>query len=139
MTPTVSGPVRLIIGAGGATLIVSLFLPWADLDGVSRSGWELWTMSDVLFLIVGVFALGTAITGGRIGVFRPDVSLIGATDMLGVLSTVLLVWLVIFDFPAGADREIGVFLALAAAIAVAGGSGDYRVLRGAPVFPRLGG
>ncbi len=50
----------------------------------------------------------------------------------------LLVWLVIFDFPAAAGREIGVFLALAAAIAIAGGSGDYRVLRGAPVFPRLG-
>ncbi len=85
MTQSVSGPVRLIIGAGGAMLIVSLFLPWADLDGVSRSGWELWTMSDVLFLIVGVFALATAITGGRIGVFRPDVSLIGATDLLGVV------------------------------------------------------
>ena len=139
MDASKSGPVRLIIGAGGAMLIVSLFLPWADLDGVSRNGWELWTMADALFLIAGAFALGTAITGGRIGVFRPDVSLIGATDVLGVVSTVLIAWLVIFDFPAGADREIGVFLALIAAIAIAGGSGDYRVLRGAPVFPRLGG
>jgi hypothetical protein len=48
----------------------------------------------------------------------------------------LIGWLVIFDFPAGASREIGVFLALIAAIALAGGAGDYRVLRGGSWFPR---
>jgi hypothetical protein len=54
----------------------------------------------------------------------------GATDLLGVVATMLIGWLIIFDFPAGASREIGVFLALIAAIAVAGGAGDYSVLRG---------
>src|SRR5688500_13207406 len=126
----------LIAGTGGVLLIVSLFLPWADVEGAGRNGWELWTMADVLFLIVGIVAIAAAITGGRVGVFRPDVSLIGATDLLGVVSTVLIGWLVLFDFPAGAGREAGVFLALVAAMVVAGGAGDYRVLRGAPVFPR---
>jgi hypothetical protein len=50
---------------------------------------------------------------------------------------VLMGWLLIFDFPAGADREIGAFLALIAAITIAGGAGDYRPLRGAPWFPRM--
>jgi hypothetical protein len=126
---TKPGPGQLIAGAGGGLLIISLFLPWADVDGVSRSGWELWTMGDVFLLIAGVTALGAAITGGRIGLFRPDLSLNGATDLLGVLATVLLTWLVIFDFPEGANREIGVFLALGAVVAIAGGAGDYRVLR----------
>ncbi len=41
-----------------------------------------------------------------------------------------------FDFPEGASREIGVFLALIGAMAVAGGAGDYAPLRGAPWFPK---
>jgi hypothetical protein len=70
-------------------------------------------------------------------VFRPDVTLIGAADLLSVVAIVLMGWLLIFDFPAGADREIGAFLALLAAITIAGGAGDYRPLRGAPWFPRV--
>jgi hypothetical protein len=139
MSTSQSGPGQLIAGAGGALLIVSLFLPWADAGGVSRSGWELWTMADVFFLIAALVAIAAAITGGRVGLFRPDMSLNGATDLLGVVSTVLIAWLIIFDFPAGASREIGVFLALIAAIAIAGGAGDYRVLRGGPWFPTTPG
>jgi hypothetical protein len=136
MTISKSGPGPLIAGAGGVLLITSLFLPWADVDGISRNGWELWTTADVLVLIVGVLAIGAAITGGRFGLFRPDVSLIGATDLLGVVTTVLIGWIIAFDFPVGASREIGVFLGLAAAMVVAGGAGDYRVLRGGSWFPR---
>ena len=123
------GPGQLIAGAGGVLLIISLFLPWADVRGASPSGWELWTMADVFFLIAGLVAITAAVTGGRIGVFRPDLSLNGATDLLGVVSTVLIGWYVLFDFPAGADREAGVFLALIAAMTIAGGAGDYSVLR----------
>jgi hypothetical protein len=136
MDTSQSGTGQLITAAGGVLLIISLFLPWADAGGVSRSGWELWTMADVLFLIVGVFAIGAAITGGRFGLLRPDLSLNGATDLLGVVATVLIAWLIIFDFPAGASREVGVFLALIAAAAVAGGVGQYRMPRGG-WFPRM--
>ncbi len=121
---------QLIAGAGGALLIISLFLPWADMDGVSRSGWELWTMADGLFLIGGCFALLAAITGGHVGVFRSDMSVNGATDLLGVVSTMLLTWLILFDFPAGASSEVGVFLALLGAMAMAGGVGQYRMPQG---------
>jgi hypothetical protein len=120
---------QLIAGAGGVLLIVSLFLPWADTQGISQSGWEFSTTTDVFLLIVGLVAIGAAITGGRIGFFRPDVSLNGATDLLGVVATVLLAWLLVFDFPAGADPAIGAFLALIAAIAIMGGAGDYSILR----------
>jgi hypothetical protein len=130
------GPGQLIAGAGGLLLIVSLFLPWAGAGNMDRTGWEFWTMADVFLLIVGLLAIGTAVTGGRVGVFRPDVSLRGATDMLGVVATILVAGLLLFDFPEGADREIGVYVALISAMAVAGGAGDYSVLRGAPLFPR---
>jgi hypothetical protein len=136
MTSTKSDPGRLICGAGGALLIVSLFLPWAGGAAADASGWELWTMADVFLLIVGLAAIAMALTGGRFGLFRPDMSLRGAADLLGVVATVLLIWLVFFDFPEGASREIGVFLALIGAMAVAGGAGDYATLRGAPLFPK---
>ena len=138
MTTGKRGPGPLIAGAGGVLLIVSLFLPWASAGGVDRSGWELWTMADVFLLIAALAAIGLALTGGQFGLFRPDLSLAGAADLLGVVSTVLLAWLLIFDFPDGAGREAGVFLALAGAIAVMGGAGDYGTLRGAPAFPRTG-
>ena len=135
MTSTNNSLGRLVCGAGGALLIVSLFLPWADAADVELSGWELWTMADVFLLIVGLAAIGNALTGGQFGLFRPDLSLGGAADLLGVVATVLLAWLLIFDFPEAASREIGVFLALIGAMAVAGGAGDYATLRGAPLFP----
>ncbi|HEY7456015.1 MAG TPA: hypothetical protein VH703_01970 [Solirubrobacterales bacterium] len=128
---------QLITGAGGVLLIVSLFLPWAGAGETSRTGFELLTVGDVFLLITGLVALAAAIAWGRIGVFRPDVSLDGAADLLGVVATILLVWLILFDFPADATREVGVFLALAAAIAIFAGVGDYSPFRGAPLFPRL--
>lgn len=136
MTSTNHGLGRLICGMGGAVLIVSLFLPWAGAADVDRSGWELWTTTDVFVLIAGLVAIGMALTGGHFGLFRPDLSLSGAADLLGVVATALLAWLIIFDFPEGASREIGVFLALIGAMAVAGGAGDYATLRGAPLFPK---
>ena len=140
MTSIRRGPGHLICGFGGALLIISLFLPWASAGDVDRSGWELWTMADVFLLLAGLAAIGAAVTGGRFGLFRPDLSLNGAADLLGVVATILLAWLIPFDFPEGASREIGVFVALASAMAVAGGAGDYGTLRrGDPLFPPSGG
>lgn len=136
MTSTEQRLGQLVCGAGGALLIVALFLPWAGGAAADLSGWELLTMADVFLLIVGVAAIGMALTGGHFGLFRPDLSLRGAADLLGVVATVVLAWLLIFDFPEGATREIGAYLALIGAMAVAGGAGDYATLRGAPLFPK---
>jgi membrane-bound metal-dependent hydrolase YbcI (DUF457 family) len=139
MTKKMPRHAQLITGAGGVLLIVSLFLPWAGTEEVDRTGFELLTMADVFLLIVGLVALAAALTRGRFGLFRPDLSLTGAADLLGVVATILVAWLILFDFPSGASREIGVFLALVATIAIAGGAGDYSTLRGAPLFPRIDG
>jgi hypothetical protein len=127
---------QLITGAGGVLLIVSLFLPWTDSAGADQTGFELLTMADVFLLIVGLVAIGAAFTWGRFGLFRADVSANGAADLLGVVATIVVAYF-LFDFPSGASREIGVFLALVATIAIAGGAGDYSTLRGAPLFPRI--
>jgi hypothetical protein len=125
---------RLLAGCGGALLIASLFMTWSESGGVGKSGWEVLTVSDVLFLIAGLFGLAAAITGGRFGFFRRDVSLNGATDILGLVSGILLAWLIAFDWPSGASRQAGVYLALVAATAVATGAGDFRITS---LFPRI--
>jgi len=139
MTTRRTGPGPPIAGAGGALLIVSLFLPWADAGGTEVSGWEMLAVGDVFFLLAGLIAIAAAVTGGRVGLFRPDVSFIGATDMLGVAASVMLGWLVFFDFPEGAGRELGVWLGLAGAVVQMMAAGDYSVLRGAPAFPPAAG
>ena len=133
MTATTPAYQRLIAGVGGALLIASLFLPWADVEGVNHTGWEFNTVAAVLFLLAGVFGIATAITGGQYGIGRPDVSLIGATDLLNTTSMALLAWL-IFDFPEHATRQPGVFGALISAAITAFAVADYRPLRGAPWF-----
>lgn len=128
---------QMVAGAGGVLLIVSLFLPWAGAEGADRTGFELLTMADVFLAIVALVAIAAALTWGRFGLFRPDMSLNGAADLLSVVATILLAWFILADFPSGASPEVGVFLALAATIAIAGGTGDYSVLRGASLFPRI--
>jgi hypothetical protein len=128
---------RLLAGGGGLVLVASLFLPWIDLgDGVSRSGWEAATTMDVLCLIAGLLGIAAAITGGRLGFFRPDVSLNGAADLVGVVATVLLAWWILFDLPQGASAAPGLFIALASAFAIACGAGDFRITS---FFPALAG
>lgn len=127
---------RLIVGVGGALLIATLFLPWADVDGINQTGWEFNTVAAVYFLIGGVFGIATAINGGQYGVCRPDVSLIGATDLLNTTSMLLFAWLIV-DFPERATRQPGVFCALISAAVTAFAVADYRPLRGAPWFPPI--
>lgn len=129
-TPT---HLRLIAGMGGALLIVTLFLPWANAAGVGQSGWQLNTVLAVYLLIVGLLGIATAITGGQYGIGRADVSLIGATDLLNTTAIVLLAWQ-IFDFPEAATRQVGVYGALALVTITGLAVADYRPLRGAPWF-----
>lgn len=130
---------RLIAGVGGASLTVALFLPWTDVQGVNRTGWEFNTVAAALFLVAGVFGIATAITGGQYGLGRPDLALIAATDLLNTTSMLLLAWLIPFDFPEHASRQPGVFVALISATATAFAVADYRPLRGAPWFPSITG
>jgi hypothetical protein len=125
---------RLLAGCGGALLIAALFLPWSEVGGGNRSGWETLDPTDVFLLITGLCGLAAAITGGRFGFFRPDLSLNGMTDIFGVVTGILIAWLILFDFPSGASREVGVYLALVGAVAIMTGAGDFRVTT---LFPRI--
>ena len=105
-----------IAAAGGVLLFIFLFLPWFG----DISGWEGQSSTDVYMLITAGVAVGAAVTGG--GDTRiPGVTKDGATALLGAVATVLLVWLIVFDFPEGVDRGIGIILSLVAAAMIAYG------------------
>jgi hypothetical protein len=127
---------RLLAGCGGVLLIASLFMNWAGYGETSRSGWETLDVADVLFLATGLCGIVAAATGGRFGFFRSDLSFNAMTDIFGVMSGTLIAWFLIFDFPDGASREIGVYLGLAGAWIVATGAGDFRVRA---AFPAVAG
>ena len=76
---------------------------------------------DGLLLISGLFGVAVAITGGRFGFFRRDLSLNGAADIVGVIAAILLTWLIAFDWPSGESRQAGAYVALAAAASIATG------------------
>jgi hypothetical protein len=125
---------RLLAGFGGALLIASLFMTWSDAPGVTQDGWESLSVWDVFLALIGACGIAAALTGGRFGFFRPDLSFNGMTDIFGVMAGILIAWLLLFDFPSGANREAGVYLALIGAAAVATGPGDFRVKS---LFPRI--
>ncbi|MDF0531575.1 hypothetical protein P0W64_12410 [Tsukamurella sp. 8F] len=128
---------RLICGTAGTAMVVALFLPWNLIQDADRITWGMWKLTFPLCAVLALCALTTAITGGQIGLNRPDVSIIGATDGLGVITTATLAWLLFYDSPAHASAQPALILALASAAAAAFGAADYRPLRGAPLFPRM--
>jgi hypothetical protein len=126
---------RLLAGFGGALLIGSLFMSWSAAAGVTRDGWQALNTWDVFLAITGACGIAAAITGGRFGFFRPDLSFNGMTDIFGVMAASLIAWLLLFDFSSGADRDTGVYLALVGAVLVATGAGDFRVTSLFPGIP----
>lgn len=131
------GAIRPVAAATGTALVASIFLPWADRAGSGQSVWDLEPGLGVLGLLAGLIGIAAAATDGRIGIFRPDVSTSGAADLFGVASAIAVGAFLAFGIPSGAGPEIGAFVALAAATVQAFACADWRVLRGAPAFPRL--
>ena len=94
---------RVVAGIGGIVLIGALLLPWTESGAVTETGWDLVPGPALVCVIAGLAAIATALTGGRITFFRPDVSLTGAADMFSVASSLMIGWLLLFDFPAGRE------------------------------------
>ena len=84
---------RVVAGIGGIVLIGALLLPWTETGAVTETGWDLVPGPALVCVIAGLAAIGTALTGGRITFFRPDVSLTGAADMFSVASSLMIGWL----------------------------------------------
>ncbi len=111
------GQGRLIAGVGGLALFGFLFLPWFSAAGVNETGWQGQSSTDIYMLITAMVAVAAALPGTRAELV-PGATMSGAAALLGGVATVLLIWLSFIDVPAGEGREVGIYLALVAAIAI---------------------
>jgi hypothetical protein len=127
---------RLLAGVGGALLIVSLFMTWLEFGdgGNPGNGWKTLPAIDVLIAISGALGIAAALSGGRRGFFRPDVSLNGTADMVAVVTTIVIAAWLLADVPKGASAQAGSYVALVAAIVTACGAGDFKIRS---LFPRM--
>jgi hypothetical protein len=120
---------RLVAAIGGLMLFGFLFLPWFGEAGLNSNGWQGQSSTDIFLLITAIVAVAVALPAGRAHLL-PGVTLSGAAAVLGAVATVIMIWLSFIDFPSGADRKVGVYLALVAAIVVT--VGGYMSSQEAP-------
>ena len=134
------------VSAGAAILlIISLFLSWIGIDvpegaalaegfSESASGWESQNTLDIYLLILAGFALAPAILTLTDGGDIPMVSG-AATFLLGVIGSIMTVYVLLDGRPEGFDTKFGLYLAVIAVIGVTvggyltmqdeGAGGDY--------------
>ena len=119
---------QMIAAVGGIALLVAMFLPWIGSSGPSIPGiststseniWKGSTLDVYLLVTVIVAALPAllALTDSA-----EEFSFVSAaTFLLGVVGVILIAAFLTIDFPDGADRKVGAFIGLAAALAIAYG------------------
>jgi cytochrome bd-type quinol oxidase subunit 2 len=112
-----------IAAIGGVALLVALFLPWYDEGAASPTGWESFAVLDVIFALVGVAAVLLLVVTAQ---QRSPALPLAMASLLTLGSVVVLVLAVfrVIDLPSDASaRDAGVWLALAASLAIfAGGA-----------------
>jgi hypothetical protein len=118
---------ELAAAVGGIALFVFLFFDWYGGEGAfgegSLSGWDA-LAGDVTGFVVAL----TAVAGVALGVLAAADRKVNmppprgcGTAALASLSVAIILWRMLAD-PVGADLKIGIFLGLAAAVAVAAGA-----------------
>jgi len=118
LRPTRSNLPYLIAAAGGVLLFISLFLSWISVGGATASGWEVFSIVDIVLALVAAVtaAIGISyVTGTELPVpgLRPEV-----LKWVGVVAlTIVLVYLLESD-----HLGFGVFVALVGAAGMLGGA-----------------
>jgi hypothetical protein len=130
---------QVIAAVGGIALLVAMFLPWIGISGPSlpaglpggvdtSSSENIWKGSslDIYLLITGVVALLPALLALTDSAAEFSF-LSAATLLLGTVAVILVIAFLTVDFPDGADRKIGAYVGLGAAIVIA--VGGFRAMQ----------
>lgn len=130
---------QVIAAVGGIALLVAMFLPWIGISGPSlpaglpggvdtSSSENIWKGSslDIYLLITGVVALLPALLALTDSASEFSF-LSAATLLLGTVAVILVIAFLTVDFPDGADRKIGAYVGLGAAIVIA--VGGFRAMQ----------
>jgi hypothetical protein len=130
---------QMIAAVGGIVLLVAMFLPWVGVSGPSlpsglpggvdtSTSENIWKGSslDIYLLITGVVALLPALLA--VTDSAEEFSFVSAaTLLLGLVAVILVIAFLTVDFPDGADRKIGAFIGLGAAVVIA--VGGFRAMQ----------
>jgi hypothetical protein len=135
---------QLIAAIGAVVLIVAMFLPWVGVSGPSvpagitlpqgvsgvggSTSDNIWKGStlDIYLLITVIVAAVPALLA--LTDSAEEFSFVSAaTFLLGVVAVILIAAFLTVDFPDGADRKIGAFIGLVAAVAIA--FGGFRAMQ----------
>jgi hypothetical protein len=108
-----------ILAVSGLILLASLFLPWYTTAGGQRvSGFESMAVVDVLLAAIAASAVAALPVTAAQRVPAVPLALEGLISLGGILA-LLLVLLRVIDLPGGADaRDWGLWVGLAAALAI---------------------
>ncbi|MEK6251864.1 MAG: hypothetical protein AABM43_07955 [Actinomycetota bacterium] len=125
-------------GTGGASLFVTLFLPWfgkvsqfcVPLSGHSCGhdfdAWKVFNFTDVVLLAAALCGLAMAVLAGASSKTDTQITSACLTVPIGLLATVLVFYRV-FEPVGKLDPRFGLFLGLAACMAITYGS--WRAVR----------
>jgi len=130
---------KIIAAVGGIVLLVAMFLPWIGTSGPSlpaglpggvdtSTSENIWKGSslDIYLLITGVVALLPALLA--LTDSAAEFSFVSAaTLLLGTVAVILVIAFLTVDFPDGADRKIGAYVGLGAAVVIA--VGGFRAMQ----------
>jgi hypothetical protein len=132
---------QIIAVVGAAVLLVAMFLPWIGVSGpsipagipvpsgvstsTSENVWKGSTLDVYLLITVVVAALPALLALTDAAEEFSFVS--AATFLLGVVAVILVAAYLTVDFPDGADRKIGAFIGLGAAVVIA--IGGFRAMQ----------
>ena len=130
---------QMIAAVGGIVLLVAMFLPWIGISGPSvpsglpggvdtSTSENIWKGSslDIYLLITAVAAILPALMA-LTGSAEEFSFVSAATLLLGAVAVILVAAFLTVDFPDGADRKIGAFIGLGAAIVIA--VGGFRAMQ----------
>jgi len=114
-----------IAAIAGIVLLVSLFLTWYD-PGVS--GWEAYSVTDVVFALAALLALASWAAGAGDRTHPTAVAPLSLTLPVALVATVLVLYRTLNPPGDGeVERALGAWLGLAAVLGVLGGT--FRALR----------
>jgi len=129
----------MIAAVGGIVLLVAMFLPWIGISGPSvpsglpggvdtSTSENIWKGStlDIYLLITAVAAILPALMA-LTGSAEEFSFVSAATLLLGAVAVILVAAFLTVDFPDGADRKIGAFIGLGAAVVIA--VGGFRAMQ----------
>jgi uncharacterized membrane protein len=131
-----------LAAAGGVAMIVALALPWYEVDSESATGFEAFTVIDVLLTLLALLALALPFLQATRDSPALPVAAAVLTASFGIIGILLVLFRLIDDPFTGSSLQAGAWVGLAAALAIeASGwlSLDNEYVRGLPpdVEPEL--